>query len=260
MLTEEQLTARLNVLGGSDMGCLMRGERDAIDQLWRVKTGLEPAEDLSDVWPVQLGVTTEQLNLNWYERKQRQTVSRRGEIVKHYYYAWAACTLDGWIDELECPIEAKHVGGREPLEVIIERYQPQLQWQCEVTGADQVALSLIVGVNQPIVEFIERDEGYANAMVKRGALFMEHVRNRTPPVELPAVPAPIDATKIYDMSDNNQWGHYAGIWYELRDSAAAHEEAVKILKSLVPPDAKKAHGHGISITRSRIGRLSLREE
>ena len=145
------------------------------------------------------------------------------------------------------------------MEVIIERYQPQCQWQMEVTGADQVALSVIMGVNQPLVEFIERDAAYAAEMVKRGAQFMQCVWDRKPPVELPAVPAPIDATMIYDMSESNEWGHYANIWFELRDSAAAHDDAVKILKSLVPPDAKKAHGHGISITRSRIGHLSLRE-
>ena len=61
-------------------------------------------------------------------------------------------TLDGWIDVLECPIECKHDGGREPLEVIVERYQPQMQWQMECTGADQCALSVIMGASEPVVQ------------------------------------------------------------------------------------------------------------
>jgi hypothetical protein len=36
-------------------------------------------------------------------------------------------------------------------------------------------------------------------------------------------------------------------------------DAAKVLKSLVPPDARKAFGYDVQITRDRAGRLSLRE-
>ena len=145
---------------------LMSGDAAKINSLWLEKTGQEMPEDLSDVWPVQLGTVTEQLNLDWYERRQRQAISRRGDVVEHYAYDWACCTLDGWIDDMQCPIECKHVGGREPWEVIEERYQPQLQWQMEVTGANQCALSVIMGVSEPIVEFIKRDIAYATQLTR----------------------------------------------------------------------------------------------
>src|SRR5882672_8808400 len=91
------------------------------------------------------------------ERKHRQIVSRRGDVVGRPFLIWAAVTLDGWIDALQCPIEAKHVGGREPLEVIFERYAPQVQWIMECTGSNQCALSIIMATAEPVVEFIERN-------------------------------------------------------------------------------------------------------
>ena len=237
----------------------MDGNAEKIHNLWLEKTGQKIPDDLEWDWAVQRGVATEPFNIKFFEHNQKMRVSRIGDVVTHFRYDWACCTLDGWVDDLQCPLECKDVGGREPLEVIIERYQPQMQWQCEVTGSDQVALSVTIGGAEPFVEFIKRDADYAAEMVKRGAMFIGHVRNMTPPVDLPAVPAPVDAKAIYDMQGNNEWGNYANIWRELRDSSAAYDEAAKILKSLVPLDAKKAHGHGVQITRNRAGTLSLRE-
>lgn len=260
MLNAAQIAARTGKLGSSDMGKLMGGNAQDIHNLWLEKTLQKIPDDLSDVWSVQLGNATEPLNLYWYERTHRQPVSRKGDIVTHFRYDWAICTLDGWIDELRCPIECKHTGGREPFDpVIIERYQPQCQWQMEVTGSEQVALSVIMGTAEPIVEFIQRDADYAGLMLERGAMFIKHVRHKTPPVELPAIPAPIDATAIVDMHGNNEFANQASIWLDLRDSAAAYDDAAKILKSMVPPDAKRCFGYGVQITRNRLGNLSLRE-
>jgi len=259
MLTADQISARTGKLTASRIGCLMHGDAIAIYNLWLEMTGQQfEQENLLRVWPVQLGVVTEQLNLDWYEMKN-SAVDRRGAVVVHPRLPWAAATLDGWITELQCPIECKHVGGREPLEVIIERYQPQMQWQMEVSGAWQCALSVIFGANEPVVEFIDRDEAYAIEMVRRGAQFMQHVADRTPPVVLNAVAAPIDASKVYDMYGNNQWASHADEWLSTRDAADAHKTAEKALKAMVPEDAKKAFGHSIQITRDRAGRLSLRK-
>jgi len=259
MLNAEQIRARTGKLTASRIAVLMKGDAKGIYNLWLEMTGQEfEYEDLLHVWPVQLGSCTEQLNLDWYELKN-STVDRRGEVVVHPQYSWAAATLDGWISDLACQIECKHVGGREPLEVIIERYQPQMQWQMEVTGSRQCALSVIFGANEPIVEFIERDDAYAAEMVKRGAQFMQHVAKKTPPVVLDAVAAPIDATKVYDMTGNNAWASAASDWTSTKDAAALNKTSEKILKAIVPEDAKKCTGHSIQITRDRAGRLSLRE-
>lgn len=258
MLSPEQISARAGKLTASRIACLMRADAAAILRLYHELIGEEPPEDLSHVWPVRLGEATEQLNLDWYEANGN-TLSRRGEVVTHPQYEWAAATLDAWDDVLGCPIETKHVGGREPLEVIIERYQPQMQWQMECTSASQCGLSVIMGASAPIVEYIERDADYAAEMVRRGMQFMTCVAQRIDPVVLPAVAAPIDASKVYDMTGNNSWAAHAATWRENKPAAQACKEAEAVLKAIVPEDAKKCHGHSIQITRDRAGRLSLRE-
>ena len=60
----------------------MTGDAEKIDRLYREMIGEEIEEDLSHVWPVQLGEATEQLNLDWMER-ERLELSRRGEVVVH---------------------------------------------------------------------------------------------------------------------------------------------------------------------------------
>ncbi len=260
-LSTEALAYRVGKLGGSDIGKIVNGTNEDIIKLWKEKMGDLAPEDISDNWPVYRGTHSEQPHLNWQERKNRMEITRRGDTISHYRYDWAFCTLDGWLDALECPIEVKDVGGREPLDpVLLDRYAPQLQWTMEMTGADVCALSVIIAAEAPVMQFVDRDKAYAKLLIERGAIFIEHVRNRTPPVELPAIPAPINATKNYDMQGNNEFAHHADIWLQLRDSAAAYDDAAKILKSLVPPDAKRCFGYGVQITRSSAGYLSLREK
>jgi predicted phage-related endonuclease len=259
VLSPAEITARRYRLGASDIACLMLGDAPKIMRLWQEKLGEIEPENLDHVWPVQLGSATEELNLRWYAMKNG-IVTRMGEIVIHPKYRWAGVTLDGWDESLSCPIECKHVGGREPLEIIVERYQPQMQWQMEVTGAKQCALSVIMGANEPVTEYIEFDPVYAAEMISRGAQFWRCVEQCTPPVVLDPVAPPTDATKIIDMTGNNSWASSASVWLETKLQADVCKDAEKILKSLVPADAKKCHGHGIQITRDRAGRLSLREE
>jgi YqaJ-like viral recombinase domain len=257
-LTPAQNELREGKLTGSRIACLMTGDTKAILRLYREFIGEEQEEDLSRVWPVQLGKATEPLNLIWYQMNGNP-LSRCGEVVIHPRHDWAAVTLDAWDDVLSCPVECKHVGGREPLEIIVDRYQPQMQWQMEITGAKQCALSGIMGANSPIVEYINADADYAAEEIRRGQQFMACVEARKPPVVLPPVPAPVDASKFYDMTGNNRWADAASIWLATKATARDCADAEKFLKSIVPEDARKVTGYGVQITRDRARRLSLRE-
>lgn len=184
MLTEAQLKARDGKLTASRVACLMRGNEAAIMNLWYDLVG-DPRyvdKDLSGVWAVQLGVWTEPFNLAWYERTTGRKLTRQGEVVVHPTADWAAATLDGWDDGLPGPVEAKHVGGNEPLTTIIDRYQPQLYWQMIVTDADKAALSVIAAAKAPVIEIIERDQDYAAELWCRAEAFMRCVQNLTPPI------------------------------------------------------------------------------
>jgi predicted phage-related endonuclease len=259
MLTAEQIRLRTDKLTASQIGALMSGNEEKILRLWQMHIG-DPSyveEDLSGVWPVRLGEATEALNLEWYKRKHGP-ISRIGEVVTGKP-DWMAATLDAWDDTLGCPVECKNVGGREPLEIIVARYTPQVTWQMMVTGAKQCALSVIMGANEPIVETLTLDTEYAAELMKRAKQFMACVESLTPPVALPAVAAPAVAAKVYQMDGNAEWKAQADRWLQATGAAKIEKEAEKNLKAMVPPDGAKAIGHGIVISRNRGGALALRE-
>lgn len=260
MLTETQRKAREGKLTASRVACLMTADNEAIMQLWKEMIGETQEEDLSHVWPVQLGNATEKLNLDWYEARNSHRVIRRGDVIVHPKYPDFACTLDGWIDELNCPIDAKHVGGREPIEVVVQRYAPQMQWQMEVTGTPTAALSIIHGAQPPVIEWLKRNAEYAAELIRRGLEFMKSVHDRTPPVIWLPIEAPVEAKREVDMSHSPLWRRHAARWIQAEGAARTAEEASRILKAMVPRDAWKATGYGIRITRDRADRLSLRRD
>lgn len=261
MLSPGQIQARDGKLTASRVACLMTGDKTEILNLWQMMVGdpnyQEP--DLSGVWPVQLGICTEQLSLDWYERKTGHAVTRRGEVVIHPDCEWAACTLDGFDADIPAPVEAKHVGGREPLARIIERYQPQVHWSMTVTQTQTCVLSVIEGANEPIREQIGFDDAYGKELWARANAFMRCVETLTPPCEIEPVKAPVIPVKIYDMSNLNSWAMLAGEWLANIGGKKTADKAEKELKALMPSDGARAHGHGVVIARDRAGRLSVRE-
>jgi hypothetical protein len=260
MLTPAQIDARRGKLTASRVACLMRGDTSKIMELYLEMTN-DPAwveEDLSEVWPVQLGSITEPLNVRWFDLKHGPT-SRHGEVVVHSN-GWAACTLDLWSDLHGCAGECKHVGGHEPFDVIVERYQPQLHHIMNVTNTKQCALSVIMAAREPIVEFIDYDAEYGAELWRRAEAFMQCVWSKTPPVDIDEPVTPPVPGKVYDMSTSNTWASSAFLWRENIAGKKLAEMAEKELKAMMPADGKKAFGAGIYISRDRAGRLSLREE
>lgn len=258
MLSPIQLKAREGRLTASRIACLMTGDIPKINALWRQLALNEPEDDLSDVWAVQLGSCTEGLHLNWIERKYGP-ITRRGDFIVHPEFDWAGCTLDGWSEQHDCPVEAKHVGGREMRETVIDRYQPQMHWQMIVTGARQCAISIIEGAAEPVVDFVPYDEAYGKELMSRAAAFMLCVETMTPPIEVAPVLPPVVPTVTYDMTGNNAFASEAYTWITTRQPAKDNAAAEKALKALVPADAIVCHGHGVTIKRNRAGSLSLRE-
>ncbi len=259
-LTAEQQAKRAGKLTASRVAVLMKGDPAGVLRLYREFIGEEQEENLDHVWPVQLGSWTEKLNLDWYERKNNVVLESRGEVYRHPGLEWAAATLDGWDPNLNCPVECKHVGGREPMETIIDRYQPQMQWQMDCTRATQCALSVIMGANEPIVEYVPCNEPYTKLMFERAEHFMMCVDMRMLPVEIAPIGPPIIPKTVRDMNTNNHWAHQAIEWLTTKDASDRCDDAQKALKAMVQPEDLKCFGHGVRITRDRAGRLSLRKD
>ena len=260
-LTDKQRELRKGRFTASEANIIMAGDPYKVMDLYKMHIGdptyVEP--DFSEVWPVRLGECTEALNLEFAAMKHGP-ITRMGEVVYGLgSLDWTAATLDGWLTQRNCPIEAKCVNGRSVLDEIVARYQPQMHWQMMTTKAKECALSVIIGGAEPVIEFIPLDRKYARELWARASAFWLCVKSRTPPVELPAVPPPPLAVREYDMTASDEWRQQADRWRQAFGAAQIAKEADRAIKALVPPDAKLCYGHGVTILRNRAGALSLRE-
>jgi hypothetical protein len=260
MLTAEQIKARKGKITGTDVRILMLGAPAQIHDLYLERIGEKQPDNLDDVWIVQMGIALEEPNRRWYQRKSARPLTRIGEVVTCPSIPWAAVTLDGFDEQIPCPFEAKFAIGFTPMDIVINGHQPQVQWQMLCTDTKSCALSVALGVNDPVVTYVDRVQGYIDTMINRADYFLKCCALRDPPVELEAVPPPIDPTKVYSMTGNNQWADYAGKFLANRVAWGTYEDAKTALKALIPDDAKVCFGHGVRATRDRANRIHLKED
>jgi hypothetical protein len=86
---------RRSFIGGSDARIIMGQDEQALIRLWQEKRGEIGPEDLSTNLIVQLGLVTEDLNRQWYERNTGNVIKNVQSRVKHPVIRWMAATLDG---------------------------------------------------------------------------------------------------------------------------------------------------------------------
>lgn len=256
-LSATQLRQRDGKLTASRIGVLMSGDPAKVMALWEEMTGAREPDDLSDVWAVQLGSHTESLNLAWYEKKTGHALTLKGEVVTQG--EWAAATLDAYDPVINAVVEAKHVGGYEPRDRIIERYYPQVTWQMICSHTKLAALSIIEGAREPVIEHVEFDETYATELWARAKQFMSCVEELIPPVLLTPVATPIAPEKMrtVSMDGSNAWATNASDWLVNQPAAKTFERAQKSLKELVEADVCLAHGFGIQAKRSKAGAITI---
>lgn len=268
-LSEEDRAIRKNFIGGSDANIIMSGDPDKLIRLWREKRGEAEPEDLSDILAVQMGSYTEPFNVAWFEMQTGDQVVWRGKIAAHPTIPHMRATLDGAVvgtfDEVGRPsrvFEAKHVGVRGTDVEIFARYVPQLTHNCLCAGLPEAVLSAFKGNGDWVMFEYELDRPYADALIEAEAAFWECVRTGEPPAPLPELPAAPKPRGIveYDMATSNEWPVHAAAYLETEMAADRHEIAKKSLKALVPADASKCFGHGITISRDKRGALRFGKE
>src|SRR5271170_4550530 len=98
---------RRTFIGGSDARIIMGDDQEALLQLWREKRGEVEPEDLSGNLVVQLGLVTEPLNRQWYERNTGQVLTGVQSRVQHPVVRWMAATLDGMVEATGAVFEAQ---------------------------------------------------------------------------------------------------------------------------------------------------------
>jgi predicted phage-related endonuclease len=247
-------------IGGSDARIIMGTDEAALLRLWREKRGEAEPEDLSGNLIVQLGVATEALNRNWYERNTRHVITAIQRRVQHPVIRFLAATLDGMIEGTGAVFESKFMlPWSFSEEAAAEKYMAQLQHNMWVTNATSAALSIITGGGKWVELTIPADSLYQHLLITAEKKFWRCVESGEPPRLFLAEPPRmrIEAVRIVDMSSSNSWAEFAGVFRRTRSAFLEHENAKADLKSLMPEDAKEAIGHGIRARRSRSGAVSF---
>jgi putative phage-type endonuclease len=252
--------SRRSFIGGSDAPIIMGSDETALLRLWREKRGEAEPEDLSGNLIVQLGVATEALNRQWYERNTGQAVTAVQRRVEHPVIRFLAATLDGMVEDTGAVFEAKFMlPWSFSEEAAAEKYMAQLQHNMWVSNCTTAALSIITGGGKWVELTIPADSLYQHLLVTAEKKFWRCVESGEPPrlflAETPRFR--IEAVRIVDMSPSNSWAELADIFRRTRAAFLEHENARAELKSLMPEDAKEAIGHGIRAKRSRSGAVSF---
>ena len=251
---------RTAFIGGSDARIIMGNDEQALQRLWREKRGELDPQDHSSNLLVQLGLATEHLNRQWYERTTGQVVKEVQSWVRHPVIRWMAATLDGVVNGNGAVFEAKFMlPWSFSEEAAAEKHMAQLQHNMWVTNATAAVLSIITGGGKWVEIKISADSLYQHLLLTAEKKFWRCVESGEPPrlfgVEPPR--ARIEAVRIVDMSSSNAWAEFSGVFRRTREAYLEHESAKTELKGLMPEDAKEAIGHGIRAKRSKSGAVSF---
>jgi predicted phage-related endonuclease len=209
---------------------------------------------------VQLGVATEPLNRNWFERNTGHVVIDVQRRVIHPVVKWMRATLDGAVEATGAVFEAKFMlPWSFSEEGAAEKYLPQLQHNMWVTNAKEAALSVITGGGKWVEITIVADPLYQHLLLTAEKKFWRCVESgETPRLFGVEPPRPrIEAVRIVDMSSSNSWAEFAAVFRQTRTAFLQHENAKAELKSLMPEDAQEAIGHGLRAKRSKSGAISF---
>lgn len=251
-------------IGGSDAPAIMRGEWFP---LWQQKTNRVPPPDLSENFQVQLGRHTEGFHVHWVAKTLGFDLTLESTVtVPQAGKPWRYATTDAWFTYPDTFLEVKHSHGRTTLREQAEKYMAQLQHCLSVLNRSACYFSVIAGNADPAFTEIAADPAYQAKLLEMEELFWWHVTNDVAPEEAPITraevkkltdPIPVEGRRRYDMASNNHWADLAHTIVSYEHSAGIFESAVKHLKTLVPPDASEAAGHGVTIKRDKANRLRI---
>ena len=209
-------------IGGSDARIIMGDDEAALLRLWREKRGEVESEDLSSNLIVQLGVITEPLNRQWFERNTGQVLTDIQRRVQHPVVRWMAATVDGMVEATGAVFEAKFMlPWSFTEEDAAEKYMPQLQHNMWVTNAKLSVLSIINGGGKWVEITIYADPLYQHLLFTAEKKFWRCVESGEAP-RLFGVEPPkprIVGVRIVDMSTSNAWAEFAGIFIRTRDTS-----------------------------------------
>jgi len=190
-------------ISSSDARAIASGDYYDLEKLWEQKID-HLKDDLSNVFPVQLGLATEYFHTSWLNKQlTRNNVIGYGHEHK-LMYEQAHCVVES--DSTSHPfilastidiaysnepinhpndniksislVELKHTGEYSNLDKVIENYYPQLQHHMYVWGTHEIMISAIFGNKRQQHDIVKRDNNFLADYMERamelGALIYDY--------------------------------------------------------------------------------------
>tara|TARA_R100000152_G_C6780739_1_gene213900 strand:+ start:2622 stop:3611 length:990 start_codon:yes stop_codon:yes gene_type:complete len=188
-------------ISSSDARAIASGDYYDLEKLWEQKID-HLKDDLSNVFPVQLGLATEDFHTSWLNKQlTRNNVVGYGH-EHNLMYEQAHCVIES--DSTSHPfilastidiayaeehlvqdtdkgislVELKHTGEYSNLDTVIKNYYPQLQHHMYVWGRDEIMISAIFGNKKQQHDIVKRDNTFLSEYMKRamelGALIHDY--------------------------------------------------------------------------------------
>ena len=166
-------------IGGTDANKLVHGEW--LD-LYNEKTQVTEPIDLSNVLPVQMGITTEQLNREWFTKQTNMKIDIQMSPIWYNNYIYGS--LDGIVHNNYAVFEAKHThafntSAKKKVE-FVDKYYPQLQHYMLVSKLPKAYLSIFFG--NMLWEYVEvlEDRKFQSMLLKAYKYFWNAVEKKKP--------------------------------------------------------------------------------
>jgi len=254
---------RQGFLGGSDMVRIINGDWH---KLWLEKTGRVEPDNLDHVFPVQLGILTEDFNLNWFAKGNSMNLVHK---QKKFESNLAGMVLRGTIDAAVYTsndyaiVEAKHTYDYNTMNAQLERYMPQLQFYIYVANANGAYFSNIFGNRRHESVYVSRDNAFIDKMLDHAKIFWQAVVDDEAPAFNQTIDMPdLDKIKIDDMvkRNANQDNHFISVardYVESIDAAKTNELAKKSLKEMIGDDEREVYCDFLTVKRSKAGSLRI---
>ncbi len=274
---------RLGFIGGSDARRIMAGDWHT---LWLEKTGQQEPADLSDNLAVQIGIRTEKLNYEWFNKQYKsenlevhrvlepwdKETGAHGSLTQEL--EWNGVPLKGTIDGWVCKnaaynqqiIECKHTYERNTMEACLKQYMPQLQFYMFThKNAQSCFLSVIFGNRRWECVEVSRNNEYIQRMLVHIKEFWDLVTSNTPPADgkhaswesLSTDHIPVDQMVRRDATSDNEFISRCIDYIEQEANAKSFESAKADLKAMVADNEREVYCDLLTIKRDKRGALRI---
>jgi hypothetical protein len=259
MLSPAESNYRIGKFTGSLANAVMncRSEAD-LNRIWREKVGLDPP--METTYAMEAGTAMEPVILNFLER-ETSPITRRGEIVDHPTVPDVCCKLDGFRPADNAIIEVKFLAPYRNKEEFLPAYYGQCCLQMICVGTRNGKLVVGQGTSEPVEHELLFDDDYATELMRRADLFLESMRTMTPPFPEPPIIPPSRWRTIDLDKEQTNWRDelfdHLSIYGDTADAVAAHDEAGKAARELIPADVGTCLIAGWKLNRNKRGVLAI---